>query len=499
MPPQTLFDFYTQQGKKLPSLQERAATFEQMGHGRATDYRGTADQNGALLQSLMGAGEGNIQGTANEATPTSATAAPQFTNGVSAPAVAGASTPSTGGGTPPQTEDFSPFKFATLMSTLEDKIKAKNGLVDQRGKLLTALYDRSLTQDELSSLDPQIQHALQTGDKREIEMMVRLTNDQIKGRTDSLDSGVKYLSDAYEKEQTAIEKKRQDAIDNVMSFVTAYGSNAKSALKSLYGQNYIDNLKKQGIDIDKMGAIPTLQQTKDNLAASGSTPTDLLSLIKKYPAGTKEYKVAQDLAYGKLRFADFRTLYAYSRDINAKTNIYALASQLNSNFDPSAFELGYTFAANPRVRQQIASADNVISMMPHVIDVSNAAARSGITALNKIIVPGGILFGGKKYTNLATAVTAFADELSGALGFGSATDMSRQMGYDMTDISQSPENFASNMQDIVLPFIQSKKAAIIGQMGVYGGTVSGFGQGNNQTTTPPTVGGQQDDPMNLFP
>lgn len=47
-----LYEFYTGQGKALPTIQERGVIFEQQGLGKASDYKGTASQNTALLGKL---------------------------------------------------------------------------------------------------------------------------------------------------------------------------------------------------------------------------------------------------------------------------------------------------------------------------------------------------------------------------------------------------------------------------------------------------------------
>lgn len=49
----TLYDFYTGQGQKLPSVQERAKIYESSGLGSANTYQGTAQQNTALLGALQ--------------------------------------------------------------------------------------------------------------------------------------------------------------------------------------------------------------------------------------------------------------------------------------------------------------------------------------------------------------------------------------------------------------------------------------------------------------
>lgn len=50
--PTNLFEYYTSKGQKLPSVQERAKTFESSGLGKAVDYQGTSEQNTSLLAKL---------------------------------------------------------------------------------------------------------------------------------------------------------------------------------------------------------------------------------------------------------------------------------------------------------------------------------------------------------------------------------------------------------------------------------------------------------------
>ena len=49
----TLYEYYTQQGKQLPSISERSQIYEQYGLGSASTYIGDINQNIALLKSLQ--------------------------------------------------------------------------------------------------------------------------------------------------------------------------------------------------------------------------------------------------------------------------------------------------------------------------------------------------------------------------------------------------------------------------------------------------------------
>lgn len=220
---------------------------------------------------------------------------------------------------------------------------------------------------------------------------------------------------------------------------------------------------------------------KQEIEAAHATAVQKNNMLNppEIKAGSPQFKVAQDLAYGKLTMQQFARLYSYSRDANAKLALYQKATELNPNFDPAKFELGYKFAGNAKIRQQVSSADNAIALIPEAIDISDKATRLGSTALNKLIIKGGVAMGGKKYTDFSTMQTAFADEISGALGFGSATDMTRELGLKMTDLSLSSPNFRSSMR-IVGDFLEKKRGALVNQMGTYGPAVDEFSKGAAQ-------------------
>ncbi len=220
----------------------------------------------------------------------------------------------------------------------------------------------------------------------------------------------------------------------------------------------------------RANANAMLKRAKENTVGTHIAITNATQNQPMIPItpGSREYSVANDLASGKLTMAQFARLYSYSRDVNKKLDIYHKAEELNPNFDPAAFERGYGFSKNPQVMKQMASLNNVESGVPDLLKFSDLASRSGATVLNRAIIPGGIAVGGKKYSDFNTARIAFADELSGALGYGSATDMSREMGFNMTDPNLSPENFRSATENVIMPFIARKRSSLLGPMGIYG-------------------------------
>lgn len=209
--------------------------------------------------------------------------------------------------------------------------------------------------------------------------------------------------------------------------------------------------------------------TKQPIKSFVATPPQSQTPTPDAVLSPNQKKIASDLASGEMTYAQLNTMFPRSDKNSAiKQGIYLAAREMNQNFNPAAFEIGYKFASNPKVKQQMASLKNVQSGVADLLKFSDRADRSGMNILNSLTMPGSVALGSKTFNNFKVARTAFADELSGALGYGSATDMSREMGFDMTDPTMSGANFKSGIEDVVLPFVQRKKASLLGEMGPYG-------------------------------
>jgi len=233
-------------------------------------------------------------------------------------------------------------------------------------------------------------------------------------------------------------------------------------------------------DEAKGRATEARASAKEKVARANSLAATAQGQANGVQPGTPAFRVAQDIAYGVLPFRDFKN--RGFGDAKQKMAIYDKARDLNPNFDVSKFELGYQFASNPKIRQQVSSADNALSRLDDAIRVSDDAARTGIQAVNGIVMKGGVKLGGVSYSNFVVAQKALGDEISGALGFGSATDMTRQLGLDMTDPTLSPEQFKGALEQ-VRSFLTSKRSALVNQMGTYGTAVNQF-SGTTQPRAP---------------
>jgi hypothetical protein len=216
----------------------------------------------------------SLQGTADPAAPTVPTpAAPQpapqtaaQTGPVpqNAPVFAPPSPGQSGAVTPDQSQQSNQFGLSQAMMSLQSNVTSNNTLMSQRNLLLKSLYDQPLTDAEKSQLDPTLLQAVNSGDRSQIDMSLRLISDQVSGRTSTLDQSVQYLTTAYNDQQKQLETNRTDAISNVQNFVTQYGSNAGAALQALYGPNYVKQLASMGIDLQSFEKqnSPTINQQR---------------------------------------------------------------------------------------------------------------------------------------------------------------------------------------------------------------------------------------------
>lgn len=193
--------------------------------------------------------------------------------------------------------------FSKAMNEIRTKLTDNNDLTDQKRKLLQQLYDRPLTDEEKKSLSPSQVTAIMSGNRNMIETEVRLVNDSIAGRNDTLDSAINFSTDLYTKEQDRLDTQKKDAENTILSFINTYGSNAPAALRSIYGDERVQQLKDLGFDIDQLaanGLPPTLQETKD----SSGNSTGFTVTIPQDIAGSTNQLAYRNNNPGNLRFAN---------------------------------------------------------------------------------------------------------------------------------------------------------------------------------------------------
>jgi murein DD-endopeptidase MepM/ murein hydrolase activator NlpD len=202
--------------------------------------------------------------------------------------------PSYSGGSFNQDQSMEPNLMAKYLDTMRDKLKANNELAIARGLLVKALYDSPLTPEEVAKLPPNIAKAVESGEKKDIELQIRLLNDQLKGRTNTLDQSVEFLTKSYNTYLDRMEAERQNAINNILNFAQIYGEGTGDALRSLYGNEYVDKLRGMGIDVDNFSSLKTLAEKKSVEEGMGLTPAQINSTVNGIRSAFRNEQIVKD-------------------------------------------------------------------------------------------------------------------------------------------------------------------------------------------------------------
>lgn len=382
-------------------------------------------------------------------------------------------------------EGLDPTSFQNLIGNVENKLKTNNDLVTQRGYLMKQLYDSPLTPDQLKQLPEDLQRVIGSGNKDAMELQMRLLNDQISGRANTLTQSIGYLADTYQTHVKDVENQKNQAMGTVLDFVQQYGSKAPEVLSSLYGPAYLDKLKAMGIDVAHMSKITTLAQDKAEQDAA------LAREKIGQGSGTEETRGVIDTDVQAI-LEGRNTMYNI-RQTMGRTNAAAAYMQkvreqitaIDPNFDFVASDAGGRSVSTGYVQKATAAINSVLPNINTLVDLSNQVSRVGITGVDKIIQAGNIVVGDKKVANFHEAQKLIADEIGIALGAGTVSDMKLQLGFDVTDPSMSQEVFASNMA-LVKEFLNNRKAGLDSlrySSSVTGPNYAGSNNTNNVTKT----------------
>ena len=129
-----------------------------------------------------------------------------------------------------------PGALGQAMLAIQNEITQNNALVAQKNLMIQQLYGTPLSDAQKAQLDPQIAATLNSGDRNLIDFNLRLLNDQIAGRTNTLDQSVQYLGTQYDTQQQQIQSNYNDAITNVLNYARANGQAPSAVMKALYPQ-----------------------------------------------------------------------------------------------------------------------------------------------------------------------------------------------------------------------------------------------------------------------
>lgn len=154
----------------------------------------------------------------------------------------------------------SEYTIDSLLTTAMDRLNSNNDLLTQKQLLIKAIYDAPLTPEELAKFPANLQAQLRTYNpntvdpitKAGLEMQLRLTNDQIAGRTSTFNQSIKFLSESYTRSMTSLQTQKKDAIAQIEKAIATWGSHAFDRMTSAqkreieaqagYPSGYLDNL-----------------------------------------------------------------------------------------------------------------------------------------------------------------------------------------------------------------------------------------------------------------
>lgn len=151
-------------------------------------------------------------------------------------------TPTTGAG-------MDPAFFSSLLGQVGDTLKYNNQLVSTRQLLLKGLYDSALTPDELGKLPKDIQYIVNSGDKNAIELQVRVLNDQLQGRAQTLDKSISAITTGYE----ASQKNAKDAMVEILNYAQSTGKSIADVAKALAPIYGVDLTNKMLSNLETLG------------------------------------------------------------------------------------------------------------------------------------------------------------------------------------------------------------------------------------------------------
>lgn len=178
------------------------------------------------------------------------------------------------------TTSANPTALAQAMTAIQSNVANNNNLVTQKNLILKQLYDQPLSDADKAQLDPSLATTLQSGDRNAIDFQLKLLNDQIAGRTNTLSQNVQYLTQGYNTAVQQAETQKNDAISQVLNYAKANGQKPSVVLNALYPQLAAS----LGPELDSIAA-PSGEYIGTNTPGNAAGITSLGGLLGYYTQG----------------------------------------------------------------------------------------------------------------------------------------------------------------------------------------------------------------------
>ena len=205
--------------------------------------------------------------------------------------------------------------FGRAMDEMRMKLGQNQDLVDQKNKLFTLLYDRQLTPEEKITLTPSQQRAVEEGNIGLIQGQLRMVNDTLKGRTQSIDKSVEYLTSLYSQDLERAEKQRQDSLDTILDYSKTLGISPSDVARNLgYGDEVANQLEglpapvKEGVG----GGFTPAQINSTINSIAGAFDNE--PIVKNYNTAQEGYQTLQSVGVNtKSPADDIAFIYAFAK------------------------------------------------------------------------------------------------------------------------------------------------------------------------------------------
>lgn len=189
--------------------------------------------------------------------------------------------PADGNTVPNEGQGMDPNSFESLLSNINATMSTNNNLTASKQLLVKGLYDSPLTPSEIAQLPKDIQDVYNSGDKNAMELQIRVLNDQIQGRANTLGQSIQALTTGYTQSVT----NTKNAMTEILNYAQSTGQPIASVAKALapiYGLHVTTNML---ATLQALGAplLKTTQVQGSNTGVYGPATSTISGIIGVVP------------------------------------------------------------------------------------------------------------------------------------------------------------------------------------------------------------------------
>ncbi len=165
--------------------------------------------------------------------------------------------------------------FLNLLNGLNTGFQQNNALVDQKNAVLDALLGNPIDDKRISSLPPDIQNIIKSGDRNQMSLQVQVLNDALNNKNASVASSIQYLTSGW---QTA-QQRYNTEIQNLNNAASLYNVAPKDLLKVMAPDVYNSLTPQQR---EEFGTIPAPLLKSNQIPNIGAYSSSSITI----PGGT---------------------------------------------------------------------------------------------------------------------------------------------------------------------------------------------------------------------